>query len=94
MVSISNFLIISIPLTIESLNRGKSFFKSISFNSTVNLICCPIKIESLSTRYLADWLNKFRVKTKTEADIFNILGLDYVEPHNRLPTYKFPQWNI
>ena len=33
---------------------------------------------------------KFRVKTKTEQDIFRILGLDYVEPHNRLPTYKFP----
>lgn len=33
---------------------------------------------------------KFRVKTKTENDIFRILGLEYVEPHNRLPTYKFP----
>jgi len=65
MVSISNFLIISIPLTIESLNRGKSFVSSISFNSTVNLICCPIKIESLSTKYLADWLNKFRDKIDT-----------------------------
>lgn len=33
---------------------------------------------------------KFRIKTNTEADIFKTLGLDYVEPHNRLPTYKFP----
>lgn len=33
---------------------------------------------------------KLRIKTKSESDIFRILGLDYVEPQDRLPTYKFP----
>ena len=33
--------------------------------------------------------NKTIVKTNTEKDIFNILGLEYVEPINRLSNYKF-----
>jgi len=32
---------------------------------------------------------KFKIKTNLESDIFKILGLDYVEPHDRLPSYKF-----
>ena len=31
----------------------------------------------------------FRIKTQTEQDIFKILKLDYVEPKDRIPEYKF-----
>ena len=30
-----------------------------------------------------------KMKTMTEADIFKVLDLEYVEPEKRLPTYKF-----
>lgn len=30
-----------------------------------------------------------KMKTMTEEDIFKVLDLEYVEPENRLPTYKF-----
>ena len=32
---------------------------------------------------------KFKIKTSVESDIFKVLGLDYVEPTDRLPSYKF-----
>ena len=30
-----------------------------------------------------------KMKTKTEEDIFNVLGLDYIEPEMRLPSFTF-----
>ena len=37
----------------------------------------------------ADGSKGFRIKTGEEADIFNVLKLEYVEPEDRLPTYEF-----
>ena len=37
----------------------------------------------------ADGTKGFRIKTETEADIFKVLKLDYLEPEDRLPTYEF-----
>ena len=37
----------------------------------------------------ADKTKGLKIKTRTEEDIFNVLKLDYVEPENRLPSYKF-----
>ena len=37
----------------------------------------------------ADGTKGFRIKTQSESDIFKVLKLDYVEPQDRLPTYKF-----
>jgi DNA polymerase beta len=37
----------------------------------------------------ADKSKGLKIKTRTEEDIFNVLKVEYVEPENRLPSYKF-----
>jgi len=37
----------------------------------------------------ADKSKGLKIKTRTEEDIFKVLKIDYVEPKNRLPSYKF-----
>jgi DNA polymerase beta len=37
----------------------------------------------------ADKSKGIKIKTRTEEDIFKVLKIDYVEPQNRLPSYKF-----
>ena len=38
---------------------------------------------------LKNKVKTFKIKTENENDIFRILGLDYVAPENRIPSYKF-----
>ena len=37
----------------------------------------------------ADKSKGLKIKTRTEKDIFDVLKIEYVEPENRLPSYKF-----
>ena len=37
----------------------------------------------------ADKTKGLKIKTRTEKDIFDVLKIEYVEPENRLPSYKF-----
>ena len=37
----------------------------------------------------ADKSKGLKMKTRTEKDIFDVLKIEYVEPQNRLPNYKF-----
>ena len=37
----------------------------------------------------ADKTKGLKIKTRTEEDIFKVLKIDFVEPENRLPSYKF-----
>ena len=56
---------------------------------SVPTIQIPTGTPYSSYKLKADKSKGLKIKTRTEKDIFDVLKLEYVDPVNRLPNYKF-----
>jgi DNA polymerase/3'-5' exonuclease PolX len=76
----------------ESIGAAKLYFTGCGeFNKRMRSFAIS-KGYTINEYGIYNFHNKMKgdiIKTKTETDIFNLLGLDYIEPVNRLQSYNF-----